>query len=230
MTARASNALARTKTSGGSSAFSGGSRAAELRSITMPERSQPFWLLLCAMMMGCTASASITPNSPTSTCAPDSSVVCTDGSVGYSCPGADTPDETDSSLTCGAGVESGGLTDYCCIDVSFASSTCAADSSVQGCSGSSFGFSCTGTDTPDQTDSSLTCSTATPGNNGESLYCCIGFTSSTCSADSSVQGCTGSSFGFSCTGTDTPDQADSSLTCSTATAGDNGESLYCCTN
>jgi hypothetical protein len=42
---------------------------------------------------------------------------------------------------------------------------------VQGCAGDSFGFSCTGSDTPDEADSSLTCSTATPAS-GALLYCC----------------------------------------------------------
>ncbi len=104
---------------------------------------------------------------------------------------------------------------------------CGMDSSVSGC-GSAVGYSCANGDSPEQSDSSLFCSDGTP--DGDStLYCCIQFTSSTCAVDPSVSGCVGSSFGFSCTGSDSPDEADSTLTCSAPTPG-NGESLYCCTD
>lgn len=107
---------------------------------------------------------------------------------------------------------------------------CAQDSSVAGCASPSTGYSCGNSESPDQSDSSLVCSVGTASGDGLTLYCCIQFTSSTCSADPSVQGCVGDSFGFSCTGTDTPDEADSSLTCSSSTPGDNGALLYCCTD
>jgi hypothetical protein len=45
-----------------------------------------------------------------------------------------------------------------------------------------------------------------------------------------VSGCTGDSYGFSCTSTDTPSDSNSSLNCSTAVNGPNNESLYCCTS
>jgi hypothetical protein len=48
--------------------------------------------------------------------------------------------------------------------------------------------------------------------------------------DSTVQGCQAGSFGFSCHGLTTPQQADSSLNCSSGTADSNGETLYCCTD
>src|SRR5450432_2497431 len=88
---------------------------------------------------------------------------------------------------------------------------CAQDSSVGGCEGPSFGFSCGDGRSPDQTDSSLVCSDGTPASDGFVLYCCIQFTSSSCAPDPSVEGCSRNSFGFSCTGGDTPDEADSSL-------------------
>ncbi len=103
---------------------------------------------------------------------------------------------------------------------------CARDSSV-GCDPDSTGYSCDSGESPDQTDSSLVCSDGTPGGGGLTLYCCLQFTSSSCAPDSSVGGCTGDSFGFSCTGTDTPDEADPSLQCSDATPV-NGALLYCC--
>jgi hypothetical protein len=123
-------------------------------------------------LLGCTASASVTPNSPSDGCAQDSSVVgCESPSTGYSCGNGESPDQSDSSLVCSDPTAGdNGLTLYCCIQ--FTSTTCSADSSVTGCTGDSFGFSCTGTDTPDEGDSSLTCSMPTPGANGLSLYCC----------------------------------------------------------
>jgi|HubBroStandDraft_5_1064220.scaffolds.fasta_scaffold151393_2 hypothetical protein len=122
--------------------------------------------------VGCTASTDNgSPPAPSSGCTQDSSVSgCDDPSTGYSCDNGDTPDQEDSSLVCSVGTPSGDLTLYCCIQ--FTSSTCSADPSVQGCTGDSFGFSCTGTDTPDEADSSLNCSTPTPGAGGASLYCC----------------------------------------------------------
>ncbi|HEY5146901.1 MAG TPA: hypothetical protein VII82_09040 [Polyangiaceae bacterium] len=105
---------------------------------------------------------------------------------------------------------------------------CSPDSSVSGCSGNASGYSCGNGDSPEQTDSSLVCSDGTPASDGFVLYCCIQFTSSTCAPDSTVSGCDGDSIGFSCTGTDTPDQADSSLNCSDSTPGNAGALLYCC--
>jgi hypothetical protein len=108
--------------------------------------------------------------------------------------------------------------------------SCQPDTSVDGCSGGASGFSCGNGLSPDQTDSSLICSDGVAGSDGFTLYCCVQFTSQTsCAPDSSVAGCDPSSIGFSCTGSDTPDEADSSLNCSDATQGNGGELLYCCT-
>lgn len=46
--------------------------------------------------------------------------------------------------------------------------------------------------------------------------------------DGTVTGCTGLSTGYSCTGTDAPSVADSSLACSDGTPGTNGATNYCC--
>lgn len=161
------------------------------------------------------------------TCNQDTSVQgCTNGSAGYTCAGADTPDS--STLSCSQGVAGpNGSTQFCC--VGFSSSTCMADATVMGCTGSSYGFSCTGTDAPSQSDTSLTCSAGVAGQAGATLYCCVGFSSTSCMADSTVTGCTGSSYGFSCNGTETPSQVNSSLMCSQGVPGANGLTLYCCT-
>lgn len=104
--------------------------------------------------------------------------------------------------------------------------TCGQDTSVT-CSEGGSGYSCSGSDSPDQDDSTLDCSAGvTDGANTD--YCCITITSgSTCSPDSNVEGCASGSYGFSCTGSDTPDTANSSLTCSSGTPG-SGETSYCC--
>jgi hypothetical protein len=52
-----------------------------------------------------------------SSCVPDSTVQgCAGGTIGYSCTGGDTPQQSDSSLTCGSGTTdpNGVSTDYCC--------------------------------------------------------------------------------------------------------------------
>src|ERR1700691_284313 len=128
-----------------------------------------------------------------STCNPDTGVSCPTNATGYTCGGTDSPAQADSNLDCGDGViDNGGNTDYCCIPFS-SGSTCAPDSSVGGCASGSYGFSCTGSDTPDQADSTLVCSDGTPGN-GETLYCCATSGSppsgNTCNQDSSVS-CSG---------------------------------------
>jgi hypothetical protein len=106
-------------------------------------------------------------------CAQDDSVQgCTNGAFGYSCGNGESPDQSNSSLDCSDGLvdSSSGLTDYCCID--FTSTTCSPDSSVDSCQGESFGFSCTGTDSPDEADSSLTCSNGVV-TGSLTLYCCV---------------------------------------------------------
>jgi hypothetical protein len=106
---------------------------------------------------------------------------------------------------------------------------CTQDETVQGCTSGSFGYSCDNGDTPDQSDSSLQCSYGVADPNGNTDYCCVSFASSaTCAQDPTVTGCSGASFGFSCTGSDTPSDDDSSLTCSSGVAGNAGSLLYCC--
>ena len=118
---------------------------------------------------GCTATATAGPAPPVSSgCGQDSSVACR-GGTGYSCAIGSVPSDDDSSLACSVGVAASDADLYCC--VSFTSTTCARDDSVTGCAGYSFGFSCTGNDSPDQTDSSLVCSAPVDGGNAL-LYCC----------------------------------------------------------
>ena len=117
---------------------------------------------------GCSSSAGVPPPAPGSSCAQDSSVPC-DRATGFSCAPGDNPENADSSLVCSVGAAAPGATLFCCVSVS--TSSCIQDNSVVGCTGFSIGFSCTGTDTPDQANSALVCSSPTPGN-GVLLYCC----------------------------------------------------------
>jgi hypothetical protein len=181
---------------------------------------------LALAVTGCTVNNTSNGNgggTTTHTCGADSTVTCTQGS-GWSCTGTDSPEQS-NPLVCSVGTANAGKTDYCCVTWNTVS-TCSVDTSVTGCQEGT-GFSCTGSDTPDQSDTSLVCSAPTQSG-GKNNYCCIPYTqSSGCTQDMTVM-CTGGSIGFSCSGSGTPQQSDSSLTtCSTPTAS-NGMSLYCC--
>jgi hypothetical protein len=107
-------------------------------------------------------------------------------------------------------------------------SSCAQDDTVA-CAGGT-GYSCTGSDSPDDSDSTLICSSPVDGNAGSELYCCADAfpSTSSCAEDPTVTGCPPPSIGFSCTSTDTPMDADPSLTCGPPADGNAGSTLYCC--
>jgi hypothetical protein len=146
-------------------------------------------LTLVGTLAACTASASAstTPPPPSSGgCATDSSVTgCVSGSVGYSCPsGSSPPDQSDPTLVCSVPTSTNGSDDYCCYTNTItppSGATCAQDPSVAGCQpdsagNPSYGFSCTGSDTPDMDFSNITCSMGTSGmdsgGNAATLFCC----------------------------------------------------------
>ncbi len=192
---------------------------------------QTFSLVLAGLATGCTASVSAgtTPPPPADSCTQDSSLQCVTGTQGWTCTGAGAqPEDYNSDLVC----SSDGAGNYCC-----STSTCTYDSSVSGCVTAATGYSCaTGANPPDTSDPSLVCSVPTTSNNVD-LYCCytntVTATNSTCTQDSTVAGCQpdsagNPSYGFSCTGSDTPDVDYSNIACSTGTPG-TGATLYCCT-
>ncbi len=169
-------------------------------------------LLIMTAMSACTVTTtengSPAPGTGgTGTCSPDSTVVgCVGAAAGYSCSGTDSPDAIHSALTCSDGTASNnGVTLYCCVETTTVAAGCTADSSIVGCKGSSIGFSCTGTTSPDQGDPSLVCSAGTASGSA-SLFCCASYTPSigTCAQDATVQGCPSPSIGFSCSGSDSP--------------------------
>jgi hypothetical protein len=191
---------------------------------------QAFFSLIMIAMSGCTSTVETGPGTTgvPASCSQNSNVVgCIGGAAGYSCTGSDSPDDGDSALNCSSGTASGGLTLYCCVDTSSVAG-CTADSSIVGCGGTSIGFSCTGTAEPSQSDSSLACSVGTASGDA-TLFCCASYMPSagTCAQDSTVQGCTGASIGFSCSGADNPAAINQSLVCSTGTPGGAG-TQYCC--
>jgi hypothetical protein len=198
-----------------------------------------------AIVVGCTVNS--TTNNGGDSCSTSSSVTCEGAATGYSCTGTSVPSDSDATLDCSYGTADNGNTDYCCISLS-SSVTCSQDTTVTGCQGDSYGFSCTGSDTPDQDQSGLNCSTGTAGNSGETLYCCTfgdydagtdssssddtstgDGSSNSCVQDSTVS-CTSPAQGWTCSGSDMPQQTDASLSCSTGTAGSNGQTQYCCSN
>ena len=91
------------------------------------------------------------------TCSADVTIVgCGGTALGFSCQGNVRPDQTDSSLVCSQGSRgSAGETLYCCAPFTASASTCAQDTSVQGCGGSAIGFSCTGSIRPETVNGAL---------------------------------------------------------------------------
>ena len=182
-------------------------------------------------LAACTATVeptTTTPPPPASGCSADSTVSCVSGTSGWTCSGSSQPEDANPSLVCSTDVGTG---QFCC-----STSDCSYDSSVT--CGSAVGYSCaTGATPPDQADPSLVCSTPITSNNVDE-YCCytnatVAAAGATCAQDPSVTGCQPNangtpSYGFSCTGSDSPDADFSGLTCSTGTAGTGGATDFCC--
>lgn len=194
--------------------------------MTFGRSIQAAMLVVLAAAAGCTVKNSSSGGS--STCSADSTVTgCMQGS-GWSCTGKDTPGDN-NPLVCSRATVSMDQTklDFCCIASSGVTSGCAEDSTVTAGCTEGTGFACAGTQSPDQGNSSLVCSTGT-ANGSNTDYCCIPYTqsSNSCMQDSTVMCSQG--YGFTCSGTDTPQQQNSSLSCSTGTPGNNMQTLFCC--
>jgi hypothetical protein len=182
-------------------------------------------LLLFATAAGCTATAS----TGGSTCSIDSAVAgCTANASGYSCTGSRTPEQSNGALSCSTGTAgAAGATLYCCIDVVFTANNCGPDATVTGCVAPSIGFSCTSGNRPEQSDSSLRCSSSTRGSAGSKLYCCdtAGTEPAACARDANVA-CTAGATGYTCpSGAPAP----ASLDCGAGVAESDGATGYCCT-
>jgi len=161
----------------------------------------------------------------TTTCNSDLSVACAAGQLGYSCTSSAPPQQTDTSLTCGAGVTgNGGTTAYCCTSTSAA--VCNADATVV-CPTGQVGYSCAASYTPQQINTSLTCGTGVAGIGGTIAYCCVSATTTSCATDATVS-CPTGQVGYNCPAAYTPQQSNASLTCGAGAAGTAGNVYYCC--
>jgi hypothetical protein len=106
--------------------------------------------------------------------------------------------------------------------------SCSSIPALEGCTGGSLSYSCTSS-RPDDGDDGIVCDDGSPGVAGATLYCCAPYGQwATECAPATVPGCGTESIGFSCSGETSPDQADTSLVCSAALAGDGGTRDYCC--
>jgi hypothetical protein len=176
---------------------------------------------------------STTSAAPTSPCSPNPGLdaACPDpSSVGYSCAPGDNPMTYDATLLCS--VDSAGTGDFCCTtSAGGGGGACTADPTLA-CDPGTDGWTCTsGTAVPAANGVDYICSVPQKDSAGNDTYCCATttFAPGTCTADPTVAGCAFPSLGFSCAGTDTPDQTDSSLVCSTGTADPaTGDTLFCC--
>jgi hypothetical protein len=181
--------------------------------------------------------------SATTTCGYDPTAGCQSASYGFACMAPDRPENFDPTLYCGTGAKINGQTVFCCSTTSTA--PCSRNSSVQ-CPPGNVGFECSGTDIPNQgeqgvdqsrSDATLICDIPAMMISGLLGYCCytpsptpIG---STCLQDQAVPACPSGSFGFACTGPDTPQEDYPRMACNQATvrrANQQGvpATLYCC--
>jgi hypothetical protein len=167
-------------------------------------------------------------------CSPDGTVACGKVASGYACTGADRPDTENSTLVCyplddftggvpgdlDAGASGPGS--FCCI-----TPTCGDDDTVLGCASGFSGYSCSGSDTPQEDFGGLACQPVASTGSATSGYCC---TSSTCEPDTTVTGCAPGSTGYSCGGFDLPQQTFTTLACtgSGADGGGSASGEYCC--
>ena len=104
---------------------------------------------------------------------------------------------------------------------------CSSSSSVPCDRGSP--YSCSGGDHPANHDPSLTCGTPSRQADGTDAFCCVTpISGSTCAENLNVL-CAYPRVGYSCTGSDTPDQGEPKLTCdAVSTDPTTGDALYCC--
>jgi hypothetical protein len=201
-----------------------------MNGLTMKAHSVIAVVLLGACQANTTDNFLNPPNGPPSTCNVDSAVEgCLGGSVGYTCMG-DRPDDGDVSLVCSDGVAAAaGLTAYCCAPFGTYWNDCNVDTSIAGCVDNSYGFSCTGEESPSEADASLVCSAGTPSGS-DTLYCCnSAVLKPTCAPDAVIQpSCQGVAIGYSCTQGDTPTSSDSDLACAPSSITESGVVGYCC--
>jgi hypothetical protein len=111
----------------------------------------------------CCNSAALAP-----TCAPDPTISCASPAIGYSCTEDDSPSRSSASLACDVGAAgTAGTTQHCCLPFLQSPDACQEAGTPTGCAQGSYGFSCTGSTTPAESNPALQCGEAAPG-----LFCC----------------------------------------------------------
>lgn len=145
-------------------------------------------------------------------CHPDLQVGgCNADFVGYSCTGADRPDElvnvnkvVESVVCHGTGeVLSSGAAGYCCTK---GTTSCAYDPRTVCADPTLFGYSCLGTNRPDAFDTQLTCQQGIRAY-GLLTFCCGAAVTGSCVRNANVA-CVGGTLGFTCTGSGIPSETD----------------------
>ena len=118
---------------------------------------------------------------------------------------------------------------------SFPGPPCAPDDAVT-CNPDSTGFQCEPESSPQQLDSSLTCSSSLPDPNGDLDYCCLLPQGSSGSSSGGAPGgctvstttiCSGDAIGYVCPVSDNPQAEDPSIACSVPTSA-GSEVAFCC--
>jgi hypothetical protein len=142
--------------------------------MTFRRSIQGLVLVVLGAAAGCTVKNS-NSDGGSSTCSTDSTVMCPQGQ-GWSCTGSDSPADHNALVCSTPTVTSSNKPEYCCI-ASTVASNCTEDSTVTATCTKGTGFSCApaadgGEMSPQDSDPSLTCSSGTAGNNGQTLFCC----------------------------------------------------------
>jgi len=162
---------------------------------------------------------------------------------GYACTPPSRPDNFDPDLPCGMGQPVNGETVFCCGPAT--TPNCSASGTAVTCPQNLKALECMTATIPnegelgtDQSRSDATLLCDVPIMVGRSFgYCCFTPTQiavgGTCLQDQDVPGCPGGSFGFACTGPDTPEQDYPRIACPSASIrGKSKEgyeaNLYCC--
>lgn len=180
--------------------------------------------------------------SATTACGYDPSMVCGAGTYGYACTPPSRPENFDPDLSCGMGQPLNGETVFCCGTATMLS--CSADSAIA-CPADLKPLECLTADLPNEgelgtdqsrSDATLLCDVPSIVG-GRYGYCCFTPTQltlgGTCLQDQAVPNCASGSFGFACTGPDTPEQDYPRIMCSTpslpgTSAQGYRANLYCC--
>ncbi len=181
----------------------------------------------------------------TTACGYNSGMACPiTAPVGYACTPPSRPDNFDPDLACGMGQPMNGETVFCCGTA--ATTPCIPDTAVA-CEKGLKALECTTAGLPNEgelgtdqsrSDATLLCDIPTMVGATTYGYCCFTPTQApvgaTCLQDQAVPNCPSGSFGFACTGPDTPVQDYERISCPPGSVrGTSAEGypadLYCCT-